>query len=76
MSKYRNAKLRLLWQDVKKLVKKRSNYCCAKCGARNELEVDHIVPLAEGGSEFDADNLQVLCHKCHIEKHKNDGGNK
>ena len=29
------------------------------------LEVHHIVPLSEGGPEFDLDNLVTLCFDCH-----------
>lgn len=36
---------------------------CAWCGTPDRLTVDHINPLARGGSN-DADNLQVLCHSC------------
>ena len=34
--------------------------------------VDHIVPIALGGGEFDEDNLQVLCGICNKEKTKID----
>lgn len=37
------------------------------------LELDHIVPLADGGSE-DESNLQVLCRKCHKEKTAREAG--
>jgi 5-methylcytosine-specific restriction endonuclease McrA len=32
------------------------------------LEVDHIIPVSEGGHPFDPANLQTLCTDCH--KHK------
>ena len=32
------------------------------------LEVDHIVPVADGGHPFDPANLQTLCEACHREK--------
>jgi len=32
------------------------------------LQCDHIVPICLGGAEFDEDNLQTLCVKCHKEK--------
>jgi len=31
------------------------------------VEVDHIVPIEQGGSDDDS-NLQGLCHDCHAEK--------
>jgi 5-methylcytosine-specific restriction endonuclease McrA len=47
-------------------VMKRGNYMCAKCGSRPpevSLEIDHIVPLARGGTDA-VTNLQVLCNPC------------
>ncbi|MDY4848814.1 MAG: HNH endonuclease [Bacilli bacterium] len=46
----------------------RDHYRCRKCGRRtNDLEVDHIIPIAKGGkSTFD--NLQTLCHRCNCKK--------
>lgn len=54
---------------VRWAVLKRDNYRCAKCGAAPsndhsvELEVDHVVAVARGGSN-DLANLQTLCQKC------------
>ena len=31
-------------------------------------EVDHIVPLGQGGAPFDYENLQSLCVSCHAVK--------
>lgn len=50
-------------------VLKRDNYRCTRCGASPasnhtvELEVDHIVPVARGGTN-DLGNLQTLCRPC------------
>jgi len=30
-----------------------------------DLEVHHIIPISEGGPEFDLDNLITLCFDCH-----------
>lgn len=38
---------------------------CRWCASERHLEVDHIVPLSEGGSKWDAGNVQVLCKACH-----------
>ncbi len=34
----------------------------------SELEVDHIVPLFQGGALADLDNLQAVCRLCHERK--------
>ena len=49
----------------------RDHYRCRKCGRKtNDLEVDHIIPIAKGGkSTFD--NLQTLCHRCNVKKGAN-----
>ena len=50
-------------------VLKRDNYTCQLCGvsrARAGMEADHIVPISEGGAEFDPDNGRTLCHDCHV----------
>ena len=46
----------------------RDGYRCCKCGRHtNDLEIDHIFPIAKGGkSTFD--NLQTLCHRCNYQK--------
>ncbi|MBP3308758.1 MAG: HNH endonuclease [Clostridia bacterium] len=47
---------------------KRDGYRCRMCGiSTDQLEVDHIFPIAKGGkSNFD--NLQTLCHRCNLMK--------
>lgn len=44
---------------------------CRKCAERGRVtvatEIDHIVPLSEGGSN-DRSNLQPLCKACHAAK--------
>lgn len=45
---------------------------CRWCGSRNDLQVDHIRPLSEQGSKWDADNLQTLCTSCHEVKSDQD----
>jgi hypothetical protein len=48
---------------------KKYNYQCAKCGAKDNLEIDHIKPISQYPElAFDPDNVQILCHKCHAEK--------
>lgn len=46
----------------------RDGHRCRKCGRRtDDLEIDHIVPIAKGGKST-PDNLQTLCHRCNKAK--------
>jgi 5-methylcytosine-specific restriction protein A len=40
---------------------------CAVYYPAHRLEVDHIVALIDNGTDY-ADNIQVLCHACHVTK--------
>lgn len=46
-----------------------SQHRCERCGGSGSLEVDHIVPLAFGGSGI-PENGMVLCTSCHRAKTK------
>ncbi|NET87405.1 MAG: HNH endonuclease [Kamptonema sp. SIO1D9] len=55
---------------VRKYVFARDNYCCQSCGKTSQqtiLNIDHIIPLAKGGSN-DISNLQTLCCSCNQKK--------
>lgn len=54
-------------QDVKVLVWQRDGGRCVDCDAQSELEFDHIIPLAMGGSNTER-NLQLLCAACNRRK--------
>jgi hypothetical protein len=41
----------------------RDGFACKACGAKNCLEIDHIVPRSKGGPTVES-NLQVLCADC------------
>jgi len=56
--------------EVKKHVFQRNNYQCQSCGKTKQetaLEIDHIIPIASGGSN-DISNLQTLCRTCNKRK--------
>lgn len=60
-----------VWRFARPEAIRRAERRCAECGATNELEVNHVVPLA-GRSRAEScahhqDNLEVLCHGCHVE---------
>lgn len=54
-------------QDVKVLVWQRDSGRCVQCDSNENLEYDHIIPLAMGGSNTDR-NLQLLCGDCNRRK--------
>ena len=57
----------LITDELRMNILKEGNFRCALCGATAKdgvrLEVDHIIPIAKGGTS-DKSNLQVLCHRC------------
>lgn len=45
----------------------RDEHTCQTCGATENLTIDHIIPLAEGGTN-DISNFQTLCQSCNSRK--------
>lgn len=56
------------WRRLRREILRRDNYKCVDCGAAGMLECDHIVPVRDGGAEYDPANLQMLCKRCHATK--------
>jgi 5-methylcytosine-specific restriction enzyme A len=54
-------------KEVREYVFQRDNYQCKSCGETSKLAIDHIIPLASGGSN-DLSNLQTLCISCNSQK--------
>jgi 5-methylcytosine-specific restriction endonuclease McrA len=59
------------WRFARKTAIKRDKKKCIKCGSKIKLEVNHIKPvLGKGygkGCKHHLNNLETLCHKCHVE---------
>jgi HNH endonuclease len=55
--------------SVRLFVWQRDEGKCVKCGSSQKLEYDHIIPLAEGGSDTER-NIQLLCESCNRGKGK------
>ena len=53
--------------EVKEAVYERDNGSCKNCGAKEELQYDHIIPFSKGGNDT-IDNLQILCRSCNLTK--------
>lgn len=60
------------WEILRKQVLERDGFRCVIDHRTELLEVDHIVPVALGGSASTLENLQTLCSECHKRKTKND----
>ncbi len=59
---YRNGSTRA-WRTTRAKILTRDQHRCGLCGQPGD-EVDHIVRLADGGSDA-ASNTRTLCHDCH-----------
>jgi hypothetical protein len=54
-------------EAVRVAVWRRDSGRCVKCGSRERLEYDHIVPVSRGGSST-VRNVELLCEKCNRSK--------
>lgn len=66
------------WMARKAAVQIRDRFTCATCGlVRDDHDVDHIVPLEQGGDAMAMNNLQLLCSgpdRCHAKKTAREAG--
>lgn len=53
--------------NLRALVFARDDLRCVRCGSDVYLTIDHIIPLARGGTD-DIENLQTLCRPCNAAK--------
>lgn len=59
------------WQRVRRVIWERDGGVCMKCGKKldkRNFHVDHIIPLAKGGAEWDLNNLELSCPECNLTK--------
>ena len=54
-------------QEVKDAVWNRDGGKCVNCGCQENLEFDHIIPIAKGGANTYR-NVQLLCERCNRQK--------
>ena len=59
--------------DTQIFVWKRDGGACVKCGSKENLAFDHIIPHSRGGSNSRR-NLQLLCDSCNSKKGNKIGG--
>ncbi|MFE2600124.1 HNH endonuclease [Streptomyces sp. NPDC059396] len=72
------------WRTLKRKITQRDNGCCYLCGAEPidpeqydeddpttwPHDLDHVIPMFEGGSATSLDNLGLACQTCHEAKSK------
>jgi predicted restriction endonuclease len=74
---YRNASNAYIKNPaVRKYIFERDNYSCQFCGSKENLQIDHIVPvyLATKENIFQInhpDNLRLLCGSCNAKRSPN-----
>jgi hypothetical protein len=54
-------------ESVRLFVWQRDKGQCVRCGSRERLEFDHIIPISAGGSSTER-NIQLLCESCNRSK--------
>ncbi|WP_369294040.1 HNH endonuclease [Tepidiforma sp.] len=56
------------WQRTRAVVLERDGHRCVACGVMGvSLQVDHVIPIAAGGSNEPC-NLRTLCVPCHRQR--------
>jgi len=53
--------------EVRSFVWERDEGRCVQCGAEDDLQFDHVIPVARGGGNAE-NNLQILCGNCNRQK--------
>jgi len=54
-------------EDVKMVVWARDGAACVRCGSKQNLHFDHIIPVVKGGASSE-ENIQLLCQTCNLKK--------
>ncbi len=60
--------IRMIPTAIKLAVWKRDQGACVKCGKKDNLHFDHLIPYSRGGSSLLAENIQLLCARHNLEK--------
>jgi len=53
--------------DIQRLVWDRDGGRCVRCGVQQDLQFDHVIPVAKGGG-VSVQNIQILCGICNRAK--------
>lgn len=64
---YQQTKREPITEAIRTEVWRRDKGMCVKCGSKQNLEFDHIIPVSKGGATT-ARNIQLLCKQCNLSK--------
>lgn len=53
---------------IKLAVYKRDEGQCTRCGSRDNLHFDHVLPFSKGGTSLKEENIQLLCARHNLQK--------
>ena len=59
---------RMIPSSVKLEVWIRDKGQCVKCGSKDNLHFDHIIPFSKGGSSLVSENIQLMCARHNLQK--------
>ena len=65
---------RVIPGHVQREVYERDKGECVKCGSKDHLQLDHIIPFSKNGTSKDSKNIQLLCRRHNLKKSGNVGG--
>jgi 5-methylcytosine-specific restriction endonuclease McrA len=57
-----------IWDVLRRAVLRRDDWHCVGCGKRKPLDIHHVWPLSQGGSNR-LMNMVALCRDCHQRVH-------
>lgn len=61
------ARRRAIPGEIRAFVWQRDDGRCVQCGSEDDLQFDHVIPVAKGGGNA-VDNIQILCGDCNRQK--------
>jgi len=64
---YEQTSRRTIPESIRNEVWRRDGGCCKKCGSRENLQFDHIVPISKNGATS-VENIELLCQMCNLKK--------
>ena len=54
-------------KEVQREVFERDKEQCVRCGCKDNIQFDHIIPFSKGGASS-SNNCQILCQSCNLRK--------